>query len=81
MGGRIELDVPPALPSMVGVGVVGPSSTAADGVLDNIAVVGAAVVVGAVATAEGGPPAPLPADACCWKPGPRTWYLAEEARP
>jgi hypothetical protein len=55
---------------MVGVGAVGPSSAAADGVLDGIAVVGAAVAVGAVAAAGGGPPAPLPADACCWKLDP-----------
>jgi hypothetical protein len=55
---------------MAGVGVVGPSSTAADGVLDGIAVVGAAVAVGAVAAAGGGPPTPLLADACCWKPDP-----------
>jgi hypothetical protein len=55
---------------MVAVGAVGPSSAAADGVLDGIAIVGAAVAVGAVAAAGGGPPAPLPADACCWKPDP-----------
>jgi hypothetical protein len=82
---------------MAGVGVVGTSSAATDGVLDDIAVIEAAVVVGAVgtssaaatpldvgaaaagppaeawepggavsaATAGGGSPAPLPADACC----------------
>jgi hypothetical protein len=91
------LDAPPTSPSMVGVGAVGTSSTAADGVLDGIAVVEAVVAVGAVGTpsatatpldvgaaavgpppgawepggavsavaAEGGSPAPLPADACC----------------
>jgi hypothetical protein len=64
----MELDAPFASPLMAGVGAVGPSSAAADGVLDDIAVVGAAVVVGAVAAARGGPPVPLPADAYCWKP-------------
>jgi hypothetical protein len=61
----MELDAPPTSPSMAGVGAVGPSSTAADGVLDGITVVEAAVAVGRVAVAGGGPPAPLPADACC----------------
>jgi hypothetical protein len=93
----MELDAPPASPSMLGVGAVGPSSAAADGVLDDITVVEAAVAVSAVGTssaavtpldvgaaaagppagawepggavspavAEGGSPAPLPADACC----------------
>jgi hypothetical protein len=61
----MELDAPPASPSMAGVGVVGTSSTAADGVLDGITVVEAAVAVGAVAAVGGGSPAPLPADACC----------------
>jgi hypothetical protein len=60
----MELDAPSASPSMAKVGAIGPSSTAADGVLDDIAIVGAAVAVGAVAAAGGGPPAPLPADAC-----------------
>jgi hypothetical protein len=50
---------------MAGVGAVGTSAAAADGVLDGIAVVEAAVAVGAVAAVGGGPPAPLPADACC----------------
>jgi hypothetical protein len=66
----MELDAPPVSPSMAGVGAVRTSSAAADGVLDGIAVVEAAVAVGAVAIAGGGPPTPLPADACCWKPNP-----------
>jgi hypothetical protein len=61
----MELDAPPAPPSMVGEGAVGTSSAAADGVLYGIAVVEAVVAVGAVATVGGGPPAPLLADACC----------------
>jgi hypothetical protein len=61
----LELDVPPASPSMAGVGATGTSSAAADGVLDGIVVVEAAVAIGAVAAAGGGPPAPLPVDACC----------------
>jgi hypothetical protein len=56
---------PPASPSMEGVGAVGTSSATADGVLDDIAAVEAAVAVGAGAAAGGRPPAPLPADACC----------------
>jgi hypothetical protein len=48
----MELDAPPASPSMVGVGAVGTSSTAADGVLNGIAVVEAAVAVGAVGTSS-----------------------------
>jgi hypothetical protein len=56
---------PPPPPSMAGVGAVGTSHAAADSVLDDIAIVEAAVAVGAVAAAEGGSPAPLPADACC----------------
>jgi hypothetical protein len=50
---------------MAGVGAVGTSSAAVDGVLDGIAVVEAAVAVGAVAAAGGGSLAPLLADACC----------------
>jgi hypothetical protein len=61
----MELDAPPTSPSMAGVGAVGASSAVADGVLDGIAVVEAAVAVGGVAAAGGGPLAPLPADACC----------------
>jgi hypothetical protein len=61
----MELDVPPASPSMAGVGAVGTSSAAADGVLDGIAIVEAAVAVSVVAAAGGGSSAPLPADACC----------------
>jgi hypothetical protein len=61
----MELDAPPASPSMARVGAVGTSSAAADGVLGSIAVVEAAVVVGAVAAVGGGPPAPLSADAFC----------------
>jgi hypothetical protein len=50
---------------MAGVGAVGASSTVVDGVLDDITVVEAAVAVGGVAAAGGGPPAPLPVDAYC----------------
>jgi hypothetical protein len=56
----MELGAPPVSPSMEGVGAVGTSSAAADGVLDDIAVVEAAVAVGAAATppdADAGPPA------------------------
>jgi hypothetical protein len=60
----MELDAPPASPSMVGVGAVGSSSATADGVLDGIAVVEAAVAVGTVAAAGDGPSVPLLADAC-----------------
>ena len=49
----MELDAPPASPSMAGVGAVGTSSAAADGVLDGIAVVEAVVAVGAVGTRRG----------------------------
>jgi hypothetical protein len=66
----MELDAPPTSPSMAGVGAFGTSFAAADGVLDDIAVVEAAVAVGVVAAAGGGPPAPLLVDACCWKPDP-----------
>jgi hypothetical protein len=48
----MELDAPLASPSMAGVGVVGTSSAAADGVLDDIAVVEAVVAVGAVGTSS-----------------------------
>jgi hypothetical protein len=61
----MELDVPPASPSMAGVGAVGAYSAAADGVLDDITVVEATIAIGGVAAARGGPPTPLPADACC----------------
>jgi hypothetical protein len=61
MGGGMELDAPPVSPVTAGVGAAGTSPTAvADGVLDGIAVIEAAVVVG-------GSSAPLPADACCWE--------------
>jgi hypothetical protein len=43
---------------MVGVGTAGTSSATADGVLDGVAVIEAAVAVS-------GSPTPLPADACC----------------
>jgi hypothetical protein len=46
----MELDAPPASPLMAGVGAVGTSSAAADGVLNGIAVVETAVAVGAVGT-------------------------------
>jgi hypothetical protein len=71
----MELDAPPLSPSMAGVGVVGTSPAVADGVLDGIAVVEAAVAVGAVGTssaaatlldvgaAAAGPPARA------WEPG------------
>jgi hypothetical protein len=61
----MELDAPFASPSMARVGAVGTSSTAADGVLDDITIVEAAVAVSAVAAAGGGSPALLPVDACC----------------
>jgi hypothetical protein len=51
----MELDAPPVSPSMAGVGAVGTSSAAADGVLDDIAIVEAAVAVG-VGPAAAGPP-------------------------
>jgi hypothetical protein len=75
---------------MVGVGIVEISSAAADGVLDDIAVVEAAVAVGAVGTpsaaataldvdvAAAGPPAGA------WEPGGAVSAAAagaEEARP
>jgi hypothetical protein len=48
---------------MVGTGVAGTSSAAADGVLDGVTIVEAAV-------AADGSPATLLADACCWEPDP-----------
>jgi hypothetical protein len=48
----MELDAPPASPLMAGVGAVGTSSAAADGVLDDIAVIEAVVAVGAVGTSS-----------------------------
>jgi hypothetical protein len=54
----MELDAPPVSPSTTGVGAVGTSSAVADGVLDDVAVIEAAVAVG-------GSLAPLLADACC----------------
>jgi hypothetical protein len=48
----MELDTPPTSPSMAGVGAVGTSSAAADGVLDDITVIKAAVAVGAVGTSS-----------------------------
>jgi hypothetical protein len=57
VGGGMELDTPPVSPSMAGVGAAGTSSTAADGVLDDVVIVEAAV-------SDGGPPAPLSAGAC-----------------
>jgi hypothetical protein len=48
----MELDAPPASPSMAGVGAVGTSSVAADGVLDGITVVEAAVAVGTIGTSS-----------------------------
>jgi hypothetical protein len=68
VGSGTKLDVPLASPLMAGTGAAGTSSAAADGVLDGVAVVEAEVAVGAVAAAGGGPPAPLPADSCCWEP-------------
>jgi hypothetical protein len=70
----MELGAPPASPSMAEVGAVGTSSTAADDVLDDIAVVEAAVAFRAVGTpsaatpldvgtAAAGPPAGA------WEPG------------
>jgi hypothetical protein len=65
----------PASPSMTGVGAVGTSSAAANGVLDGIAVVEAAVAVGAVGTPS---TAAMPLDiaaaaarppAGAWEPG------------
>jgi hypothetical protein len=50
VGGGIELDAPPTSTLMAGAGIVGASSAAADGVLDGIAVVEAAVAVRAVGT-------------------------------
>jgi hypothetical protein len=50
----MELDAPPASTSMARAGAAGASSAAADGVLNDIAVVEAVPVVGAV-----GPPSPL----------------------
>jgi hypothetical protein len=64
VGGGMQLDAPPASPSMAEAGAVGTSSAATDGVLDGITVVEAAAAVGAVAAAGGGPSAPLRADAC-----------------
>jgi hypothetical protein len=46
----MELDAPPVSTSMAGEEAVGASSVAADGVLDDIAVVEAAAAVGAVGT-------------------------------
>jgi hypothetical protein len=69
VGDGMELDAPPASPSMAGVGTVGTSSADADGVLDGIAVVEATVADGAggttsaaatpldVGAAAAGPPA------------------------
>jgi hypothetical protein len=48
----MELDAPPASPSTAGVGAVGTSPAAADGVLDDITVDEAAVAVGAVGTSS-----------------------------
>jgi hypothetical protein len=49
----MELDAPPpASPLVVGAGVVGAFSAAADGVLDGIAVVEAATAVGVVGTPD-----------------------------
>jgi hypothetical protein len=50
VGGGTELDAPPASTSMAGVGAVGASSVAVDGVLYGIAVVEAMAAVGAVGT-------------------------------
>jgi hypothetical protein len=72
VGGRTELDAPPASPRVGEMGATGTSSTAADGVLDDVVVVEAEVAIGAVAAAEGGPLAPLPGDSCCWEPDPST---------
>ena len=58
----MELD---ATPATAGVGAAGTPSAAADGVLDDITVVKAAVAIGAVAASGDGPLTPLPADACC----------------
>jgi hypothetical protein len=46
----MELDTPPASPSVAGAGAVGASFAAADGVLDGIAIVEAVAAVGAVRT-------------------------------
>jgi hypothetical protein len=66
--------VPPASPLMVGVGAVGTSSAAADGVLDGITVVEAAVAVGAVGTPSAATPLDVGAAAAgppagAWEPG------------
>jgi hypothetical protein len=48
----MELDAPPVSPSMAGVGAVGTSYAAADGVLDGITIVEVVVAVGAVGTSS-----------------------------
>ena len=70
----MELDAPPASPSMAGVGAVGTSSAAADGVLDGIAVVEFMVAFGAVGTSSAAMPIDVGAAvagplAGAWEPG------------
>jgi hypothetical protein len=50
VGGGLVLDVPPTSASIVATGATGASSTAADDVLDGIAVAEAVAAVGAVGT-------------------------------
>jgi hypothetical protein len=63
------MDAPPASSPIIGAGASGTSSTAADGVLDGVAVVEAAVA------ADGLPTTP-PADACCWEPDPQAGMVS-----
>jgi hypothetical protein len=57
-GRRIGVGRAPRVTPMAGVGAAGTSSVAADGVLDDVAVVQAAVAISSS-------PGPLPVDACC----------------
>jgi hypothetical protein len=68
----MELDVPPASPSVAGAGAVGASFATADGVLDGIAVVEAVVAVGVVGTPSAAA-APLDIGAAVAGPPAGTW--------
>jgi hypothetical protein len=68
----MELDMPPASPSMAGVGAVGTSSATTDGVLDDIAVVEAAVAIDAVGTSSAAV-TPLDVGVAAVGPPARAW--------
>jgi hypothetical protein len=72
VGGGLELNAPPASTLITAAGAATASSTAADGVLDGIAVVEAVVAIGAIGTPSAAV-APLGVGAAAARPTARAW--------